>query len=123
MAHFAKIEKNVVMEVIVINNDDINNLEFPESEKVGKEFISKLGIDGEYVQTSYNNNFRVRYAIIGGTYDKELDAFLEPKPFPSWKLNKELFWEPPVPYPLDDENQYRWDEISQNWEIAYPENN
>ena len=79
MAHFAKIdETNIVQEVIVVNNSDVNNLPFPESEPVGQEFIASIGIGGTWLQTSYNNNFRGTYAGIGYYYDSTLDVFQEP---------------------------------------------
>ena len=37
---------------------------------------------------------------IGGTYDENLNAFIGPKPYPSWILNEETCeWESPVPKP------------------------
>jgi hypothetical protein len=65
MAHFAKIENGIVTEVIVVNNETLRDLEFPESEAVGQEFIASLGLDGTWKQTSYNNNFRGKYAGLG----------------------------------------------------------
>jgi hypothetical protein len=62
MAHFAKIIDNTVTQVIVINNDDCGGGVFPESELIGQTFIASLGIAGEWLQTSYNNNFRNVYA-------------------------------------------------------------
>lgn len=69
MAHFAKIENNIVQQVIVVANSDCGNKEFPESEPIGQAFISSLGLDGEWKQTSYNANFRSVYAGIGYTWD------------------------------------------------------
>lgn len=65
MAHFAKIVDGYVTEVIVVNNEALGDLEFPESEKVGQEFIASLGLEGTWKQTSYNGNFRGKYAGIG----------------------------------------------------------
>jgi hypothetical protein len=79
MAHFAQIAGDTVVQVIVVSNDDCDNLEFPASEPVGQEFISSLGLTGEWKQTSYNNNFRGRYAGIGYTYDSALDEFVAPE--------------------------------------------
>lgn len=77
MAHFAKVNNNNVDEVIVIANDDCDNLEFPESEPVGQAFIASLGITGDWLQTSYNGNFRGTYAGIGFTYDASLGEYGE----------------------------------------------
>lgn len=72
MAHFAKVEDGVVREVIVVNNADCGNLEFPESEPIGQAFINKIGLNGTWRQTSYNNNFRGTYAGTGYTFDPDL---------------------------------------------------
>lgn len=76
MAHFAKIENGIVTQVIVVNNETLGDLEFPESESIGQEFIASIGLDGEWLQTSYNGNFRGTYAGVGFTYDAELDEFV-----------------------------------------------
>jgi len=68
MAHFAKIENGIVREVIVVGNDDA------PTEAAGQTFIASIGLDGEWVQTSYNNNpvegaSRGKYAGIGDLWD------------------------------------------------------
>jgi hypothetical protein len=78
MAHFAKVENGIVQQVIVVNNETLGNLEFPESEAVGQEFIASLGLDGTWKQTSYNANFRAKYAGAGDTYDDVADEFVTP---------------------------------------------
>ena len=80
MAHFAKInEQKMVVEVLVIGNEQVDNLPFPESEPVGQAFIASCNITGEWLQTSYNGNFRGRFAGIGSYYDAELDKFVAPE--------------------------------------------
>jgi len=78
MAHFAKIENNVVREVITVSNECCNGGEFPESEPIGQTFIASVGLIGEWLQTSYHANFRGSYAGIGYTYDAQLDEFVPP---------------------------------------------
>jgi hypothetical protein len=116
MAHFAQLDKNgFVTEVIVVNNDVVKNLPFPESEPIGVEFCRSLyGADTVWKQTSYNANFRKNYASIGYTYDEILDAFVSPSPYPSWVLDENAQWQAPVPYPTDGK-QYKWDETTQSW--------
>lgn len=76
MAHFVKIDNDhKVEEVIVVANADCDNLPFPESEPVGQAFIASLNISGNWLQTSFNGNFRRKYAQIGFIYDEEQDAF------------------------------------------------
>ena len=77
MAHFAKMdENNNVIEVIVLNNAVIDDLPFPESEPIGIEFLTDWsGGYTHWLQTSYNNSFRGRYAGIGLIYNPTLDVF------------------------------------------------
>ena len=77
MAHFARMENGVVTEVIVINNEVLENKEFPESEPIGIAFCKSIyGEDTEWLQTSYNNNFRGMFAGGGGCfYDPVNDVF------------------------------------------------
>ena len=72
IAHFARVEDGVVREVIVVDNKDCGNLEFPESEAVGQAFIRSIGLNGTWHQTSYNNNWRGKYAGQGDTFDATL---------------------------------------------------
>jgi len=120
MAHFAQLdEHNLVLQVIVVNNETIENLSFPQSEPVGIAFCQSLfGADTIWKQTSYNNNFRVRYAGIDYIYDATLDAFIPPKPYPSWLLNTATCnWDPPIPYP-NDGKRYTWDEATESWVLS-----
>jgi hypothetical protein len=125
MAHFAELDQdNTVLQVIVVSNNDVNNLPFPESEPVGIAFCqSLLGPDTRWAQTSYNANFRYNYAGIGYTFDPTPapnGAFIPPKPYPSWLLDTNTFqWEPPVPYPSDG-GMYEWDEATQTWVPCLP---
>ena len=117
MANFAKLDgQNIVIDVIVVNNETLNNLPFPESEPVGVAFLTDWsGGYTNWKQTSYNGNFRKNFAGIEYTYDAVLDAFIAPKPYPSWLLNTETCqWQPPTPYPSDG-NVYSWDETTQSW--------
>lgn len=76
MAHFAKVENNIVREVIVINNEVLENKSFPESEPIGVAFCKSLyGANTQWLQTSYNANFRGKYAGVGMTYDPATDTF------------------------------------------------
>ena len=80
MAHFAKVENNIVDQVIVVANSDCGGGEFPESEPIGQAFIASIGLAGEWLQTSSHANFRGSYAGIGFAYDAELDEFVAPAP-------------------------------------------
>jgi hypothetical protein len=117
MAHFTKLDdQGIVLDVIVVNNETVGNLPFPESEPVGVAFLTDWsGGYSNWKQTSYNNNFRKRYAAIGDKFDAGLDAFITPSPFPSWLLNLDTCeWEAPIPYPADGKRYY-WNEETQQW--------
>lgn len=120
MAHFAQInENNLVTQVIVVSNDDCGGGEYPASDSVGAAFCNKL-LGGTWKQTSYNNNFRKRYAGIGYTFNADLDAFVAPQPYPSWTLNEETAdWQAPVAKP--EGHNWTWDEANQQWdEVVIP---
>ena len=118
MAHFAEInENNVVLRVVVIDTKDNSTADGVEKESIGQAFCERL-FGGRWVQTSYNNNIRKRYAGVGYTYDEALDAFITPKPFPSWSLDVlTAEWIAPKPYP-DDGKIYNWDEKKKDWELS-----
>ena len=130
MAHFAQLdENNIVMQVIVVDNKDITDPHTgQEDEILGIAFCKKL-FGGRWIQTSYNNKIRVRYAGIGYSYNSTLDAFIPPKPFESWILNNETAnWESPIgPSPeltteeLSAGSTYYWDEENIRWDLVTPE--
>jgi hypothetical protein len=117
MAHFAKLNlDNIVTDVVVVSNEDLQNLKFPESEPVGIAFLTNLyGEEYIWKQTSYNANFRANYAGIGAAYDPQKDAFIPVKPYLQWVLNEQtLNWEAPFPVP-DSNNTYEWDGNLGTW--------
>jgi len=77
MAHFARVENNIVQEVIVVANSDCGGGNFPESEPIGQEFIASLGLTGLWLQTSYNSNFRGGYAYSNRIFDPNLGEYGE----------------------------------------------
>ena len=115
MAHFAQLDSNnVVVQVIVVGNADTADANGVEKEHIGAAFCERL-LGGVWKQTSYNGNMRKRYAGVGYTYNEALDAFVAPKPFPSWTLNNTTVdWEAPVARP-NDGKMYRWDEETLSW--------
>jgi hypothetical protein len=128
MAHFAQIDSDsIVTQVIVVGNEDCHDLDGNESEAVGIAFCQDLlGADTDWVQTSYNNNIRFRYAGIGTKYDSINDVFYDQSPYPSWVLNTSTWvWDAPVALPsdagVDDADNpteyvsYDWDEGSTSW--------
>ena len=94
MSHFAKIENNVVTKVIVAEPEFFDT------------FVDTS--PGEWTQS---------HAGIGYTYDQGRDAFIPPKPYPSWVLNEDTcLWDAPTPMP-DDEQRYMWNEETTAWDL------
>jgi hypothetical protein len=121
MAHFAKLDgNNVVLEVTVINNIEMLTADNVESEMMGVAFLIRWsGGYSNWKQTSYNGKIRKNFAGVGYTYDQTRDAFIPPKPFPSWTLNEDTcLWDAPAPMPTDGQ-RYQWDEATTSW-VAVP---
>jgi len=79
MAHFARVEDNIVREIIVVNNEVLGNADGLDGEALGVSFLKSLyGEDTNWKQTSYNSNFRGRYAGAGMVYDPVKDEFTVP---------------------------------------------
>jgi hypothetical protein len=120
MAHFAEVDgNNIVLRVLVVDDSQESN---------GQEFLATtLGLGGTWIKTSYNTNagvhnnggtpLRKNYAGIGYTYDSGRDAFIAPKPYPSWVLNEEsCVYEAPVAMPTDG-GMYTWNETTTSWNL------
>ena len=130
MAHFALVnESNIVENVIVVADADCLDSEGNESETVGQDFIANvLGLSGTWIKTSYNTvanthtlggtPYRYNYASIGGTYDSENEAFIDAQPYPSWTLDSDYDWQPPVDRP--DPFTHYWDEDAYQADTADP---
>jgi hypothetical protein len=111
MAHYAFLDNNNVVTEVITGIDETELIEGLDPETWYGNFRGQV-----CKRTSYNNNIRKNYAGIGFTYDLIRDAFIAPKPFPSWVLDEETCtWSAPVPMPTDDKI-YTWNESTQNWE-------
>ena len=83
MANFAKINGDLVTEVIVVANSDCDDLVFPDSEPIGQAYIASLGIEGEWLQTSYLGAYRGCFAGIGYTWNASIEEFVAPPSNPA----------------------------------------
>ena len=134
MAHFAKLDQNnIVVQVLVIDNSDILDEHGNESEEIGIQICKKNYCkNSKWVQTSYNSNFRYKFAGIGDKFDEALNAFIAPgylyieeydvfalpPKFPSWVWNQEEErYVAPIKKPVDT-FRYLWNEEKLNWEIV-----
>jgi len=130
MAHFAELKSKVdptgftsdthlvVTRVIVVDNKHVESDEHISGENWCSTFFS----GGNWKQTSYNNNFRKKFAGSGDTYDSAKNKFIAPQPYASWSLDASDDWEAPVTYPTiteygDPAQRYRisWDEDNLQW--------
>jgi len=96
MAYFAKVENNVVTNIIVAED-----IYFP---------LDNLG--GMWVET-YTDRLDKNYASLGMFYDEVMDDFIDYQPYDSWTLvgNK---WVAPVAKQLGEE-LFVWDEVNLMW--------
>lgn len=108
MAHFAKVNSENIVENVLVVPD--------EQEHRGEEYLNELGLEGRWIQTSYNRNIRKNFAAIGMHYDPENDAFINKKPHNGWVLDDNFLWTPPVPMPNDGQ-EYIWNDDTESWEI------
>jgi hypothetical protein len=123
MAHFAKIENGIVTQVIVAEQDFINHLLLlnPSEQWIQTSYNTRGGVHYDPVtgepSADQTKALRKNYAGIGYTYDSTLDAFIAPKPWPSWQLDTTKgIWQSPVPMP-DDGKPYIWDESTTSWQV------
>jgi len=128
MASFAKLGLNgKVIEVQSVNNEVLHDANGVEQENIGIDFLTQLTGWAIWKQTSYNTRsgthknggtpFRKNFAGVGYTYDEDRDAFIPPRPYPSWTLNETTcLWDPPVVKPNDGQ-RYNWNEENQTWDL------
>ena len=113
MANFAELDNNnIVLRVISVHNNECKDQNENENEAIGTLFCHNL-LGGRWIQTSYNNNIRKQLAGIGYMYDAEADVFITPQPCPSWTLDSNHDWQPPVPKPT--EGMWSWNEETLSW--------
>jgi len=118
MAYYAELNTdNIVVRVIAISDKDNYNLLNQENEDVGTAFCKATFGGTKWLKTSFNGKIRKKFASEGDFYDKDLDAFIPPKPHPDLILNKETCrWEHIVPMP-DDGRHYSWNSNTLKWDL------
>lgn len=123
MAHYALLDaNNIVINVITGVDENITQIDLDgtivggSSEAWEQFYATRAWLNAASCKrTSYNGNIRKNYAGVGYAYDEVRDAFIPPKPYPSWILNEETcLWEAPIPYP-NDGVMYEWDEEAGDW--------
>lgn len=99
MSYFAKVSDSVVVKVITANQEFFDT--FVDSSP------------GEWIETSIDGEIRKQYAGVGYTYDASADVFIQPQPYPSWTLDENYDWQPPIPKP---DGRHIWNEETQAWD-------
>lgn len=95
--YFAKLnDSNIVMNVIMAE----------------AEFIQTL--PGRWIESDPNGVDPINPARMGDRYDEGNNAFISPRPYPSWSLGSNFQWQPPTPIP-NDGNFYKWSEQKLDW--------
>jgi len=128
MAHYTFLDDNYIVTEVIVGKDE-TNFDWEQYYSIKRGQLCK--------RTSYNTKggiyynpmtnlpdddqskaFRKNYAGLGFTYDPIRDAFIAPKPYPSWILNDgSCIWEAPVSYPNDGQ-LYSWDETTKSWVLS-----
>jgi hypothetical protein len=73
------LEDFTVEQIVVISEEDVLGLPFPESEPYGQAFLHALyGNNDVWLETSETGAFRGQYATIGGKYVPLTDEFVPP---------------------------------------------
>jgi hypothetical protein len=120
MAHYAWINAdNVVVNVTVGVDETITQQGVGGSTEAWEQFYTQaINQEGVYVKrTSYHGNIRKQFCGVGFIYLPDDDVFVAPQPYPSWILDANHDWQPPIPRPADAsyENPYEWNEEELEW--------
>jgi hypothetical protein len=108
MAHYAYLNDDNIVLAIIVGKDE-NEL----IEGLNAEIYYAQGTPYRVKRTSYNGKIRKQYAGIGFSYDPIADVFIAPQPFPSWTLDENHDWQPPIPMPI--EGRWAWNENALEW--------
>ena len=124
MAHFAKLNNENYVVFVAVARDEDEYREIEISQETGEKYKrtsynTRGGIhyqaDNNTPSLDQSKAFRKNYAGIGYYYDEQRDAFIPPKPYPSWILDEfSCLWQSPIPYP-NDGKMYQWNEEIGNW--------
>jgi hypothetical protein len=81
MAHYAYVVDGVVQNVLVVANPVITDENGVEQEALGQAFLANLYdlVAENFIQCSYNGNFRGVYPGVGYGYDSLADVFVAPE--------------------------------------------
>jgi len=130
MAHFAKLDATGTVVTVTRGREEDSGKELEICARTGETYrqtsFNTIGgvhyTDGEPSEDQ-SKAFRKNFAGIGFRYDVDRDAFIPPKPFPSWLLNETTCqWEAPVDVP-DNTKNYYWIEDTKSWSLLPDDQN
>lgn len=114
--YYAELDSNnVVLSVRAVNPADCLDENGAHSEEVGAQFLKNLfKLENQFVETWYYKQNRGRLAMVGGTYNAELDIFIDVQRGDALVLNAEYDWIPPTQAPQDGKT-YEYDLTRNVW--------
>ena len=115
--YFARLDEfNMVIDIQLLSDNVATD------ENAGIDYLVDHSSESnreKWKQSAKDNWIRKNGAAVGYTYDASKDAFIEPKPYPSWVLNETTCrWEAPVARPQDESGEWTkdtWDEDTTSW--------
>ena len=124
MAHYARVVHGHVTDVIIADESFIHNL--PQEQGVEWIETSPCSFEGKIIDCDCEDcehrdkPLRMNYAQVGGTYNKELDAFIPLQEYPSWMFDiKTCSYVPRIPKPEMVEGKFwDWNESKLCWELS-----
>ena len=99
--YFAEVINGKVQRVIVADQSFIDS--------------GKVGDPKNWIETFMDGSVRKNYAGIGYEYHKDIDAFVAPKQFSSWVLDKNDGEYKAPKAPPNDGKRHLWNEDRQDW--------
>ena len=111
MAHYAFLDENNIVTEVIVGIDESETIDGLDTETWYANYKGQT-----CKRTSYNGNIRYNYAGVGYQYDSVNDAFIAPKPYPSWLLDNTFNWQPPIPVPDNTLLKWIWDEEKLMWQ-------
>jgi hypothetical protein len=107
MRYFAEIDQDDTIVAIIVSDQEFIN-------------SGEVGNPANWVET-FNDGTRKQMASIGGRWDYNNNVFISRCKYPSWNLNSNFDWEPPIKNPNPRDGGYLWNEYKQEWIIPEEE--
>lgn len=122
MAQYAEVsDDNIVINVWFVEDNIITDGNGNEVEELGSQHLRNcINENGRFIRTSQSGAYRGKFAGFRDNYDEAADVFYSERPYPSWTLDSNFGWNPPVEHPAGD-IPYAWNEDTKEWFSLEPE--